>query len=127
MDDVAEMRLDVLIDDTSGDAEDLDRLTAYVQRDLRELGASSVERLAGDETPALAKGDPFTLGALALVVAPVLLPKILEFLQAFALRAEQRRVRIKTPAGLEVEFTPEKRLSAAEVADLARKLSRTSP
>ena len=118
-----EMQLEVLIVDASGDAEELDQLTAYVQRDLRELGVSSVERPAGAAPPEGAKGDPFTLGALALVVAPVLLPKILEFLQAVVLRGEQRRVSIKTPAGLEVEFTPEKRLSEAEVAALARKLS----
>lgn len=121
--DAVETQLEILIDEAGGDAEEVDRLTAYVQRDLRELGASSVERAAGEAAPEFAKGDPFTLGALALVAAPVLLPKILEFLQAIVLRGEQRRVRIKTPAGLEVEFTPEKRLTAAEVTSLARKLS----
>ncbi|MBX7237028.1 MAG: hypothetical protein K1X65_21780 [Caldilineales bacterium] len=88
--DAVETQLEILIEEAGGDAEELDRLTAYVQRDLRELGASSVERTAGqaapDEAPEFAKGDPFTLGALALVVAPVLLPKILEFLQAIVLR-----------------------------------------
>jgi hypothetical protein len=117
-----EIELVVFIDEADSDAERLDTLTAYLQRDLRELGVDSVERPGGAETPDGAMGDPFTLGALALVVAADVLPKLVEFLQAFTLRGEQRVVRIKTPDGLEVEFTPEKRLSEAEVLALAQKL-----
>lgn len=115
--------LNITIVDADGDAEQLDRLTSYLQRDLRELGVDAVERTVGDSVPKGAMGDPFTLGALALVVAPVVLPKVLEFLQAYVLRGEQRKVRIKTPAGLEIEFTPEKRLSQAEVLALAEQLT----
>jgi hypothetical protein len=39
------------------------------------------------------------------------LPKLVEFLQAWTLRGENRTVRIKTPGGLELEFTPEKKMS----------------
>jgi hypothetical protein len=94
-------------------------------RDLRELGAESVERPSGESVPEGAKGDAFTLGALTLAAVPAFLPKLVEFLQAWALRGESRTVRIKTPAGLEVEFTPEKKLSEAEVLALVEKLAQT--
>ncbi len=95
-----EIDLVVLIEEADSDAERLDTLTTYLQRDLRELGADSVERSsAGAAAEQGAKGDPFTLGALALVAIPAVLPKILEFLQAWSLRGEQRVVKIKTPDG----------------------------
>jgi hypothetical protein len=119
----SEIDLVISVDEAGSDAEQLDTLTTYLQRDLRELGVDSIERSTAGAAPEGAKGDPFTLGALALVVAPVLLPQLLEFLQAFSLRGEQRVVKIKTPDGLEVEFTPEKRLSEAEVLALAKKLT----
>jgi hypothetical protein len=89
------------------------------------LGAESVERPSGEAVPEGAKGDAFTLGALALVAVPTFLPKLVEFLQAWTLRGENRTVRIKTPAGLEVEFTPEKKMSEAEVLALVDKLAKT--
>ncbi|MCO6451973.1 MAG: hypothetical protein J5I90_14415 [Caldilineales bacterium] len=121
-----EIDLQVSIVASDLDAQQLDEMTSYLQRDLRELGVDAVERAqGGDSVPARAKGDPFTLGALALVVAPVILPKVLEFLQAWVLRAEQRKIRIKTPDGLEIEFTPANRLTQAEVIALAKELTKT--
>ncbi|MFB0533374.1 MAG: hypothetical protein ACETWR_00155 [Anaerolineae bacterium] len=54
---------------------------------------------------------------------PAFLPKLVEFLQAWTLCGENRTVRIKTPAGLELEFTPEKKMSEAEVLALVEKLA----
>jgi hypothetical protein len=50
------------------------------------------------------------------------LPQLVQFLQAWTLRGEKRTVKIKTPAGVEVEFTPEKRLSQDELLALAQRL-----
>ena len=122
----SELELTLFIEEADSDAERLDTLTTYLQRDLRELGADSVERLVAGVVPEGAKGDPFTLGALALVVVSDLLPQLLEFLQAWSLRGEQRVVRIKTPDGLEVEFTPQDRMSGEQIAALAKQLSQTS-
>jgi hypothetical protein len=106
------------------DPERLDELTRHLMRDLRDLGVESVERPSGGVVPEGAKGDPFTLGALALVAVPAFLPKLIEFLQAWSLRGEEsRKVKIKTPAGLELEFTPEKRLSGAELVALVEGLA----
>jgi hypothetical protein len=118
-----EIPLHLTITEAEADVESLDELTGRLLRDLRELGAESVERPSGEAVPEGAKGDAFTLGALALVAMPAFLPKLVEFLQAWTLRGENRTVRIKTPAGLEVEFTPEKKMSEAEVLALVEKLA----
>ena len=96
-------------------------------RDLRDPGIESVERPSGGTVPKGAKGDSLTLGALTLVAVPAFLPKLVEFLQAWSLRGESRKVIIKTPAGLEVEFTPEKRMSEEELLALAQKLTKVQP
>ena len=122
-----EIQLHMTVTEEDADPERLDELTGRLLRDLRELGAESVERPSGGVTPEGAKGDTFTLGALALVAVPAFLPKLVEFLQAWSLRGESqgRRVKIKTPAGLEVEFTPEKKLSQAELVALVENLTQT--
>lgn len=121
----SEIPLYLTITEADADAERLDELAGRLLRDLRDLGAESVERPSGEAVPEGAKGDAFTLGALTLAAVPAFLPKLVEFLQAWALRGESRTVRIKTPAGLEVEFTPEKKLSEAEVLALVEKLAQT--
>ena len=121
----SEIPLYLTITEADADAERLDELAGRLLRDLRELGAESVERPSGEAVPEGAKGDAFTLGALTLAAVPAFLPKLVEFLQAWALRGENRTVRIKTPAGLEVEFTPEKKLSEAELLALVEKLAQT--
>lgn len=119
-----EIQLDLTITEADADPERIEKLTRYLLRDLRELGVESVERPSSKAMPEGAKGDAFTLGALALAVLPAFLPKLVEFLQAWSLRGEEsRKVKVKTPAGLEVEFTPERKLSAGEVAKLANKLA----
>ncbi|MFQ6102410.1 MAG: hypothetical protein ACE5OS_14455 [Anaerolineae bacterium] len=118
-----EIQLHLTVAEEDADPERLDGLTRRLLRDLRELGAESVERASGGVLPEGAKGDAFTLGALALAVVPAFLPKLIDFLQAWSLRGESRRVKIKTPAGLEVEFTPEKKLSQAELVELVEKLT----
>ena len=120
-----QVQLGLTLSEAEADDERLDEMTTRLMRDLRDLGVESVERPPGGAAPEGAMGDPFTLGALALVAVPAFLPKLVEFLQAWSLRGEGRKVRIKTPAGLEVEFTPEKELSQAELLALVDKLAKT--
>jgi hypothetical protein len=122
-----EIHLDLTVTEADADAEWLERLTGHLMRDLRELGAESVERASGGPAPEGAKGDAFTTGALALVAVPAFLPKLVDFLQAWSLRGESRTVKIKTPTGLEVEFTPDRRLSPGELIALVEKLTAGSP
>jgi hypothetical protein len=119
-----EIQLELTISEAETDDEELDGLTTQLLRDLRELGVESVEQASGGVIPKGAKSvEPFTLGALVLVAVPAFLPKLVEFLQAWSLRGESRKVKIRTPAGLEIEFTPEKRLSETELLVLAKKMT----
>ncbi len=120
---MTEMQLDLRISEAGTDAERVDELTTRLMRDLRDLGAESVQRTAGGVAPQGAKGDPVTLGALVLIAAPTLLPRLVEFLQAWSLRAEERKIKIRTSTGVEVEFTPDKKLSEDELVSLVGKLS----
>jgi hypothetical protein len=119
-----DVQLNLTIAEPGTDAERVDELTQRLMRDLRDLGAEYVERPSGGPTQEGAKGaDVFTWGALALGAAPTFLPQLVQFLQAWTLRGEKRTVKIKTPAGVEVEFTPEKRLSQDELLALVQRLT----
>ncbi len=119
----SEVKLQFSITEGDADAERLDELTQHWMRDLNDLGAESVERSGEEEAPPGAKGDPFTWGALALAVVPTLLPKLVELGQTWVSEGTDRTIRIKTPAGAEIEFTPDKPLSKDDMADLVQKLS----
>jgi hypothetical protein len=120
----SEITISISLAESEADDERLDELTGHLMRDLRDLGVDSVERQVGEIAPDGSKGDAFTIGALALVAVPALLPNLMRHLQAWTLSGEnERSVKIKTPEGLEVEFTPEKRLSRSEILELAQQLS----
>lgn len=119
----SDIQFDLTLTEEGADLEALDELTIRLMHDLRDVGAESVERPSGGAVPEGAKGDPVTLGALAVVVLPVVLPKLVEFLQSWSMRGAGRTVKIKTPAGLEVEFTPETEMSENELLALVDKLT----
>jgi hypothetical protein len=114
----------ITISEEEAEPERMDQLTIQLRRDLLDLGVEKAERPAG-EAPALgSKGEAFTIGALALAAVPALLPNLMAFIQSWVLRGENRKIKIKTPEGLEVEFTPEKTMSEAELLALVEKLSK---
>lgn len=117
------IQLTILEEET--DPEALEGLTIQMLRELVDMGASSVERPRVEATAeAGRKGEAISIGILLLAIAPTLLPSLIKYLQAWTLRSENRRIKIKTPQGLEVEFTPSRKLSEAEILDLAQKLAK---
>ncbi len=116
----SEIELNLIIIEQDADAERLDELTIRLMQDLRELGVDSVERPTGEAVPEGAKGEPFTIGVLTLVAVPAVLPSLFSFLQAWTLRAERRRVKIKTPSGLEIDIPED--MSEEKLASLVDKL-----
>jgi hypothetical protein len=87
-------------------AEEVDALAHGLLRELRELDVESAELAAAGPAPAGAKaGEAITLGAVALAVLPAILPKVLDYIQAWVLRGRGRVVKFKGKlAGHEVEF-----------------------
>lgn len=85
---------------------ELDMLTRQLYSELAELNIESVEYISGDNAPVGTKAaDPITIGALAIAVLPAFLPKLLEFLQAWAARGHGRIVKFKGKVmGQDIEF-----------------------
>ena len=82
------------------DDEELNRLTLQLRKELRDLdGVEPVKPVEAGTVEAGAKGDPITLGALVVAVLPALVPKLVEFLQAWSTRGENRTVKIETKVG----------------------------
>ena len=108
------------------DADDRDLLTHELRSELIELGTGSVEPIsAGAPPPGIKAAEVFTLGALALAVLPAFLPKLVEYLNSWTMRAENRRIRVKTQAGdrsIELEYTPTA-ISEEELMKLVSKLT----
>ncbi len=112
---------------TDADAEELDRLTRQLRDELQELPeVESVDLLRGGIAPKGTKAaDPITLGALVLAILPNAIPKVLEVLNGWSMRGENRKVRIKTQVGdrsVEVEYNPTT-MSQAELKQLVETLS----
>jgi hypothetical protein len=88
--------------------EDLDTLTRQLRDEISDLGVESVGLATAEVVPAGTKSmEAVTLGALAVTVLPTVLPRLIEFLQAWSLRAKDRTVKIKASVGdrsVDVEY-----------------------
>ena len=111
-------------------AEELDRLTRQLLQEIQELDVESAELEKGEQPPQGAKsGELVTLGTLALVLLPAVAPKVIELLQAWSTRAENRIVRIKAQVenrSIEVEYSPTT-MSTDELKRLVNTLSELLP
>jgi hypothetical protein len=89
------------------DAAELDRLTRSLRREVQELAVESVELVATGSAPRGAKSaDATMLGALTIAVLPVVVPKLIDFLQSWTTRSAGRTVKVKLQQGdrvIEVE------------------------
>jgi hypothetical protein len=101
---ITQFSLEVSAEDAS--AEEIDAMTRQLLRELRDLDLESVELVSGGAAPEGTKAvDPVTIGAITLAVLPNLLPKVVEFVQAWALRGQGRTVKFKGKiAGQTVQF-----------------------
>jgi len=99
-------QMTVQIDLEDGDAERLDSLARQLASELSEQDVESVELARAGAAPKGTKAaEAVTLGAVALTVLPALLPKIVEFCQAWALRGQGRTVKFKGKVGgQDIEF-----------------------
>jgi hypothetical protein len=115
-----------IVSDQDVTLEENDELIRRLRYEILEIEVESVERLSDEEAPAGAKGvDPVTFGALAVAVLPAVVPKIIEFLQSWVMRGENRTVKIKAQTegrSIEVEYSP-KSLSQAELKSLVDTLT----
>jgi hypothetical protein len=82
------------------DDELLDSLARQLLDELSEQPVESVELARSGAAPEGTKSaEAVTLGALAVAVLPSVLPKLVEFCQAWALRGQGRTVKFKGKVG----------------------------
>jgi hypothetical protein len=108
------------------DPEELDQIVRHLRRDLSELEVESVEPVKGGPVPAGAKGvEVLTLGSLAVVLLPAMLPRLIEFLQDWLMRGSNRSVKLKLQVqgnSVEVEYSPGV-TSSSDIDQLVGKLT----
>jgi hypothetical protein len=112
------------------DAEALDRLTRQLLSEIQELDVESVELLREGRVPEGVKSaELVTIGSLAVVIVPVVAPKLIELLQSWTMRGENRIVKIKAQVedrSIELEYSPTS-MSADELKLLVNTLTEALP
>jgi hypothetical protein len=93
-----------------GDAAELDQATRRLRAELLELDVESATPVARQALPSGAKAaGALEWGQLLVVLAPAVLPKLIEYLQAWSARQSAQRVKITSTVGdrsLEIDFPP---------------------
>jgi len=104
IEDCIELSVQISAENTT--EEDIDLMTRQLLSELRDLDVESA-KLARDETaPEGSKGDPVTIGSIALEVLPVAIPGVITLVQAWMARGHGRTVKFKGK-GIEFEGSPE--------------------
>ncbi len=103
-DETLKFELEVLAKDTS--EEDRDEMTRNLLQELRGTDVLSAALSPAGTAPKGSKGDPVTIGMLALEVLPAAAPSLIALVQAWVMRGQGRTVKFKG-RGFEFEGSPE--------------------
>ena len=120
MEDTNKAEFQIEVSATDATDEELDRITRQLLSELRDTNVESAELAKGGLAPQGSKGDPVTIGAIAIVVLPTVLPKIIDLVQAWALRGHGRTVKFKG-RGIEFEGSPEELKKLLEKLEKGKK------
>src|SRR5262245_52560619 len=114
-------------DGATADQNELADMTRRLQAELSELPTEGVQPVSAGAIPAAAKAiDALALGALAVKIAPTVLQAVIGLVKNWVERQRDERLTIKVVVGdRSIELAHAQRLSAAELAELARSLSQT--
>lgn len=100
----AEFEIQVSVADATED--ELDRLTRQLLKEVRDSDVDSAELTKGGPAPAGSKGDPITMGSIAVEVLPAVLPSVIALVQAWVMRGQGRTVKFKSK-DIEFEGSPD--------------------
>lgn len=93
----ATSNLKLIVDAGEGsDAEETAALSERLRRELLQADVEDVHFVREGTAPAGAKGDPLTMGALAIALAPAALTSFCNLLQTWLSRHEKSTVTIET-------------------------------
>jgi hypothetical protein len=109
--------------------EELDNITRQLRTELLETEVSSVDFIHGPGLPEGAKGGwSEAAGTLIMSLLPRTIPKLLETLKGWSRRRGDQKLKLKTPNGLEFEFSGAMSPSdATKLLDRLLKASATQP
>jgi hypothetical protein len=94
-------QLNIEVSATDATPEDIDQMTRQLLSELRELDVESAALTKGGAAPAGTKGDPISIGSIALELLPSMLPSVFGLVQAWVSRGQGRTVKFK---GMGIEF-----------------------
>jgi len=95
---------EILVSAADATGEELDELTRQLLTELRDLNVESAQLVSVGQAPDGSKGDPITLGSIAVVLLPVVLPGVISLIQDWIARGKGRTVKFKGK-GIEFEGT----------------------
>ncbi len=102
-------------------SEDVDRAARQLLSELRDLDVEKAGLAHSGAAPEGSKAaELVSIGTIAVAVLPAALPKLIEFLQAWATRARGRTVKFKGK-GIEFEGSPE------DLQKLLQQLDKSAP
>ncbi len=99
-----ELEIEVLATDAT--EEDLDKMTRNLLSELRGTDVESANLVSIGTAPEGSKGDPITIGTLAITAFPIVLPTVIEIIKSWTARGQGRTVKFKGK-GIEFEGSPE--------------------
>ena len=114
------IELNVQVSAEHATEEDIDRMTRQLLSELRDLDVESAQLEKGETAPVGSKGDPVTIGSIAIEVLPAALPGIVKFVQSWMARGRGRTVKFKG-RGIEFEGSAEDLQRLLETLDLGKK------
>jgi len=106
MEDITKAEFQIEISTPDATEEELDRMTRQLLSELRELDVESAELEKSGPAPDGSKGDPITIGSIAIDLLPAVLPSVIGLVQAWMTRGQGRTVKFKSK-GIEFEGSPE--------------------
>jgi len=101
-----ELEFEIEILDSEASEEDLDKMTRNLLSELKETDVESVNLISIGTAPEGSKGDPITIGTLAITALPIVLPGVIEMIKGWVSRGQGRTVKFKGK-GIEFEGSPE--------------------
>jgi hypothetical protein len=106
---LTKLTLEISAKDATTD--EVDQITRQLLSELRELDVESAQLVQDGRAPSGTKAvDPVTVGSIGIAVLPTLLPKVVDAVQAWALRGANRTVKFRGKVGgqaIEFEGSPE--------------------
>lgn len=121
-----DVALQITITAGDTDAEQFDATTLHLMQELRGVGVESINRATIPTEEGAKTGVAFAPGAIDVSIQPNLIDRLLHILNAWTTRGQQRTVKIETPDGMKIEFTPDKALTPAEMMAFIRALRPTA-